>query len=104
MKIVIFGATGIVGKAVVNEALSKGYDVSVLTRDAKKVSIKHRCLHVYEGNVMDRNTVHNILNGKDAVIHTLGIGGKGNGKPTNCLHGKQCNHGRNGKKRALSVW
>ena len=46
MKIVIFGATGIVGKAVVNEALSKGYDVSVLTRDAKKVSIKHRCLHV----------------------------------------------------------
>lgn len=39
MKIVIFGATGIVGKAVVNEALSKGYDVSVLTRDAKKVSI-----------------------------------------------------------------
>ena len=53
MKIVIFGATGIVGKAVVNEALSKGYDVSVLTRDAKKVSIKHRCLHVYEGNVMD---------------------------------------------------
>lgn len=38
MKIVIFGATGIVGKAVVNEALSKGYDVSVLTRDAKEVS------------------------------------------------------------------
>lgn len=32
---------------------------------------------------MDRNTVHNILNGKDAVIQTLGIGGKGNGKPTN---------------------
>ena len=83
MKTVIFGATGIVGKAVVNEALSKGYDVSVLTRDAKKVSIKHRCLHVYEGNVMDRNTVHNILNGKDAVIQTLGIGEKGNGKPTN---------------------
>lgn len=58
MKIVIFGATGIVGKAVVNEALSKGYDVSVLTRDAKKVSIKHRCLHVYEGNVSWTETLY----------------------------------------------
>lgn len=68
MKIVIFGATGIAGKAVVNEALSKGYDVSVLTRDAKKVSIKHRCLHVYEGNVMDRNTVHNILTARTLLF------------------------------------
>ena len=98
MKIVIFGATGIVGKAVVNEALSKGYDVSVLTRDAKKVSIKHRCLHVYEGNVMDRNTVHNILNSKDAVIQTLGNWWKRKRQAQKfCLHGKQCNHGRNGK-------
>ena len=42
MKIVIFGATGIVGKAVVNEALSKGYDVSVLTRDATQMPARLR--------------------------------------------------------------
>lgn len=83
MKIVVFGATGIVGKAVVNEALKKGHEVTVLTRDARKVPTRHENLYVVEGNVKDRGTVRNVLKGQDAVIQTLGIGGKGDGKPTN---------------------
>lgn len=82
MNIAVFGATGAVGKAVVNEALKKGHEVTVLTRDAGKVTIRHKCLHVVEGNVADRSTVRNVLKGQQAVIQTLGIGGKGNGKPT----------------------
>lgn len=82
MKIVVFGATGIVGKAVVREALEKGHEVTVLTRDAGKVAIRHERLHVVEGHVTDRNTVHNVLDGQEAVIQTLGIGGKGDGRPT----------------------
>lgn len=82
MKIAVFGATGIVGKAVVNEALKKGYEVTVLTRNAKKVTTRHERLHVVEGDVTDRNIVRNVLNGQEAVIQTLGIGGKGDGKPT----------------------
>ena len=82
MKIVVFGATGIVGEAVVNEALKKGYEVTVLTRDAGKVTIRHEHLHVVEGNVADKNIVRTVLKGQEAVIQTLGIGGKGDGKPT----------------------
>lgn len=82
MKIVVFGATGIVGKAVVREALEKGHEVTVLTRDAGKVATRHERLHVVEGHVTDRNTVHNVLDGQEAVIQTLGIGGKGDGRPT----------------------
>ena len=82
MKIVVFGATGIVGKAVVREALEKGHEVTVLTRDAGKVATRHERLHVVEGHVTDRNTVHNVLDGQEAVIKTLGIGGKGDGRPT----------------------
>ena len=82
MKIVVFGATGIVGKAVVNEALEKGHEVTVLTRNARKVTTRHERLHVVEGDVMDRSIVHDVLKGKEAVIQTLGIGGKGDGKPT----------------------
>lgn len=37
MKIVVFGATGIAGKAVVKEALKEGHEVTVLTRDAEKL-------------------------------------------------------------------
>lgn len=85
MKIVVFGATGIVGKAVVNEALKKGHEVTVLTRDAGKITTRHECLHVVEGNVADRSIVRNVLKGQEAVIQTLGIGGKGDGKPTSIV-------------------
>lgn len=61
MKIVVFGATGIVGKAVVNEALKKGHEVTVLTRDVRKVTTRHEHLHVVEGNVADKNIVRTVL-------------------------------------------
>ena len=85
MKIVVFGATGIVGKAVVVEALRKGHKVTVLTRDARKVTTRHEHLHIVEGNVSDKSVVRTVLNGQEAVIQTLGIGGKGDGKPTNVV-------------------
>lgn len=64
MKIVVFGATGIVGKAVVSEALRKGHEVTVLTRNAGKVTIRHEHLHIAEGDVMDRSVVRSVLKGK----------------------------------------
>lgn len=82
MKVAIFGATGIAGKAVVKEALAKGHQVTVLTRDAKRISVKSDKLTIVEGSVMNRQTVSSVLQGQDAVIQTLGIGGKGDGKPT----------------------
>lgn len=85
MKIVVFGATGIVGKAVVNEALRKGHEVTILTRDSKKVTTHHPHLQVVEGDVTDRNTLRNLLQGQEAVIQTLGIGGKGDGSPTSVV-------------------
>ena len=85
MKIVVFGATGIVGKAVVDEALRKGHEVTVLTRDARKVTTRHEHLHIVEGYVSDKNVVRTVLKGQEAVVQTLGIGGKGDGKPTNVV-------------------
>lgn len=82
MKVVIFGATGIVGSAVTEESLSRGYDVTVFTRDASHVKIQNKNLHVVTGSVLDERAVLNAVKGKDAVINTLGIGGRGNGKPT----------------------
>lgn len=85
MKVVVFGATGIVGKAVVNEVLKKGHEVTVLTRNARKVTTRHEHLHIVEGNVTDKNVVRAVLKGQEAVIQTLGIGGKGDGKPTSIV-------------------
>lgn len=82
MNIAIFGASGIVGKAIVREALEKGHQVTVLTRDAKKFATNHDKLRVIEGDVTDRHVIRQVLENQDAVIQTLGIGGKGDGRPT----------------------
>ena len=82
MKVAILGATGIVGSAITKEALSQGYEVTILTRDAKRVKETSSRLTVIEGSVTDRETVRKVLEGQDAVIQSLGIGGKGDGKRT----------------------
>lgn len=82
MKVVIFGATGFSGKAILKEALSKDHTITILVRNASAVSVKDKNLIVVEGSVLDRPTVNSILKGQDAVIQCLGVGGKGDGKPT----------------------
>jgi uncharacterized protein YbjT (DUF2867 family) len=82
MKIVIFGATGFSGQAILQEALAKNYQVTILVRKAAAVSLTDQNLTVVEGSVLDRQTVHAVLKNQDAVIQCLGVGGKGDGKPT----------------------
>lgn len=82
MKIAVFGATGIAGRAIVDELLNRGFNVTVLTRHAASVSVRHKRLNVIEGCVTDSSDIRKVIEGQDAVVQTLGIGGKGNGKPT----------------------
>jgi putative NADH-flavin reductase len=82
MKIVIFGASGYSGKEILTQALAQNHQVTALTRSAKSVSTIHKNLTIVEGNVLDAATVRAVLQGQDAVIQCLGIGGKGDGKPT----------------------
>lgn len=82
MNIVVLGATGIVGKAIVKEALQQGHQVTVLTRNAQKLPSGLSGLKIVEGLVTDRQVLRQVLTEQDAVIQTLGIGGKGDGKTT----------------------
>jgi putative NADH-flavin reductase len=82
MKVVIFGATGFSGKAILKEALAKDYQVTILVRNAKAVNIQHKNLTIVEGNVLDNREVNEVLQNQDAVIQCLGVNGKGDGKPT----------------------
>lgn len=85
MKVVIFGATGFSGKAVLKEALARNHQVTILVRKRTAVLVQDKNLTIVEGNVLDRNTVNAVLKGQEAVIQCLGVGGKGgrgDGKPT----------------------
>jgi putative NADH-flavin reductase len=82
MKLVIFGATGFSGQVILKLALSKGLQVTVLVRNKSAITIQNENLTVIQGNVLDSNDVKKALEHQDAVIQCLGVGGKGNGKPT----------------------
>lgn len=85
MRIAIFGATGKTGARVIDLALSNGHEVVALVRDPSKVTKTHPQLTVLAGSPVSRTDVERCVKGADSVIHCLGIGGKGDGKPTSLV-------------------
>jgi putative NADH-flavin reductase len=82
MKVIIFGATGFSGQAILANSIKQGHEVTILVRDASKIPNKHQNLTIVEGNVLNPQTVASVLHHQEAVIQCLGVGGKGDGKPT----------------------
>lgn len=86
MKVTLFGATGVVGRAVLRHLLDCGYEVNVLTRHPEKINENDSRLHVFVGEVINPADVQRALDGSEDVIQTIGIGGKGDGRKT--THGQ----------------
>jgi len=82
MRLAIFGATGLTGGQVVTQALALGHEVAALVRDPARATLTHPRLAVLAGSPTRAADVERCVQGADAVIHCLGIGGKGDGKPT----------------------
>ncbi len=75
MKITVFGATGMVGKRIVAEALAKGFDVNAFGRNVNELIDKdNRDEHftATKGYVFDESDVFKALQKTDAVISVLG--------------------------------
>ena len=85
MKLLVFGGTGLTGGLVVEMALKQGHEVVVLTRDASRFSNRNQNLQVIEGSATSQSDIEKALKGVDAVIHCLGIGGKGQGLATSVV-------------------
>jgi putative NADH-flavin reductase len=70
-KILVLGATGATGRLIVNQAVARGYDVTVLVRSAGKASdITGAKLIV--GDARDETALREALKGRDAVVSALG--------------------------------
>ena len=84
-RITVFGATGLTGQLVVKHALAHGHEVVVLVRDPARLTLESPGLNVIGGSPLSKVDVQSCVQGADAVIHCLGIGGKGDGKPTTLI-------------------
>jgi putative NADH-flavin reductase len=74
MKIAIIGATGFVGKALVNEALERGLQVLAVARDTSKLTIANDHLIKENVDVNDIDTLAKILTDSDVVISSFNAG------------------------------
>jgi putative NADH-flavin reductase len=72
VKVLIFGATGGTGRALLEQALEQGHVVTAFARDPVKVRSTHQNLTVAQGNMLDLNSVEAAVKGQDAVLSALG--------------------------------
>ncbi|URL59680.1 NAD(P)H-binding protein [Luteibacter flocculans] len=71
MKIVLFGATGNIGKVILDEALARGHQVTAVVRDPTRVASTHASLSVVTGDVGHPESYAQVLRGADAAIASL---------------------------------
>lgn len=72
MDIIIFGASGGVGKHFTKLALDNGHSVTAYIRTPSKLDINHDNLTIIQGDAFDKQAVEAAINGKDAVVSCLG--------------------------------
>ena len=73
MKILVPGATGTVGRSVVEQALSRGHDVIAVARTPEKLEISHERLTKAAVDILDVDALTPWLEGVDAVVSTVGV-------------------------------
>lgn len=72
MHIVIFGATGVTGRYLVEQALDQGYDVTAFARNPAVVTTRHVRFSIVIGDVFDPATIKEAVANQDAVLCTIG--------------------------------
>ncbi len=72
MEIIIFGASGGIGRLLVEQALDAGYMVKAYVRNPSKLELTHQNLEIIKGELSDFENIRTAIAGVDAVISTLG--------------------------------
>jgi len=74
VKVLVTGATGLIGSAVVTELLAHGHAVRALVRPTSELSnLDTTRVELALGDVLDRPAVDQALLGCDAVVHAAGL-------------------------------
>ncbi|MGD0956023.1 MAG: NAD(P)-dependent oxidoreductase [Candidatus Acidiferrales bacterium] len=70
--IALFGATGMIGQRILNEALSRGHKIAAIARDPSKIAEKRPNLTVKAGNILKPESVAAAAAGYDVVVSAYG--------------------------------
>lgn len=73
-KVVLIGASGFVGSAILSEALNRSIQVTAVVRNPEKVKISNPNLTIIQADVSDTKKIATIAKGVDAVISAYNPG------------------------------
>jgi putative NADH-flavin reductase len=73
MNLLILGATGGTGRALVEQALEQGHTVTAFARDPSKLRMTHQNLRIVKGDILDYDSVETAIRGQDAALSAVGI-------------------------------
>jgi len=71
MKITILGATGLVGKVLLEKALERKYQINTLVRNTEKLGALKDDITFIEGDVFDIDKLEQAVSGSDIVLSTV---------------------------------
>ncbi|WP_293785646.1 NAD(P)-dependent oxidoreductase [uncultured Pedobacter sp.] len=74
MKVALIGASGFVGKAILNELVSRGNEVIAIARDIAKIDSSDAKVDKVAVDVLNTEELANALKGADAVISAFNAG------------------------------
>ena len=72
MRLLILGATGGIGKYLLEYATARGHEVTAFARSPQKIVLKSGRLKVVPGDLLDVDQLAQVLAGQDAVLSAFG--------------------------------
>ena len=73
LRILLLGATKGLGKEILKEALSLGFEINCLVRNAKKFPIEQNNIRVFEGDATSSIDLENAVQDSKIIISTLNV-------------------------------
>lgn len=70
-KVLIFGGLGFLGRAVTNQLLEDGYDVTIFDQNSENKTFKD--VNIISGNILDKELVDKEISKVNIVFHMAGI-------------------------------
>lgn len=72
-KVILFGATGNLGKEIAKELVNQGYELTVVVRDEQKAkALSHITSKYIVADVCKKSTIENIFANQDIIVSALG--------------------------------
>lgn len=85
MRVVLYGATGMIGSRILKELLARGHNVTAVVRDPSKLQPQEN-LKIEKGDMLDADSIAKLAWGADVVVSAYAPPVAGNGPDPAKLH------------------